>query len=151
MLHFTINNSNKVFIALELHKDCGIAAQASSQSLNPRKFYSTSEPNLLIAGCTWVPLWCSSTAPQALFPLCISVTTVRRPLGWTLVLPRRPSPLRNAKKEVRRIFYLQRQAQVARTFRLHAAQICMRDPHPCLAGRGLWLTPGGWRAEKARS
>lgn len=56
------------------------------------------------------------TAPEALFPLCISVTTVRQPLGWTLALLRRPSPLRNAKREVRRILYLQRHPQ----FRSHS-------------------------------
>lgn len=100
-------------------------------------------------------MWSSFTAPEALLPLCISVTTVRPPLGWTLALPRRPSPLRNAKKEVRGIFDLQRHAQAARTFRLHAAQSSTRDPHPSLpawlAGRGLWLSPGGWRPGELRS
>lgn len=75
------------------------------------------------------------TAPEALFPLCVSVTTIRQPLGWTLALLRRPSPLRNAKREVRGIFYLQRHTQ----FRSHSYSLDLR----CLAGRGQWITHSG--------
>lgn len=70
MLNFTINNSNKVFIKLELHTDCVLAAQASSLSLNPRKFwkklYSTRAPNGSCSNC-WV-----SMGPSGLFFDCTS-------------------------------------------------------------------------------
>lgn len=41
------------------------------------------------------------------------------------------------------MFDLQRHAQAARTCCLHAAQIGVRAPHPCLAGGGVGGGGGG--------
>lgn len=79
-------------------------------------------------------MWCSFTAPEALFPLCISVTIVRLPLGWTPALPRRPSPLRNAKKEVRRIFLLAK----TRTGRSYILASCCTDQHTWSTSLPSW-------------
>lgn len=159
MLHFTINNSNKIFITLELHKDF---AQVYSQSWILRKFWKTIILNkyrkpgsgivpVLNAGCTWRPMWLILLHLKPSFLFVFQSQQQDDHLAGPSPCQEGQAPWEMRRRRWDEFFYLQRHAQAAHTFRLHAAQISMRDAHPCLAGRGLWLTPGGWSAEKARS